>query len=94
VLDLDPLRQQMSMEMEAFMWRGGDLLARDEQLLTLTFYFRDEIVLMLDRAGFVDVTVKAALTDAEPTAGDNFLVYTARRPSGRATSRQAIRASV
>lgn len=82
VLDLDPLRQQMSMEMEAFMWRSGELVARDEQLLTLTFYFKDEIVLMLDRAGFVDVTVRAALTDAEPTAADDFLVYTARRPPG------------
>lgn len=81
VLDLDPLRQQMSLEMEAFMWRGGKLVARDEQLLTLTFYFQDEIVLMLDRAGFVDVTVRAALTDDEPTAADNFLVYTARRPA-------------
>lgn len=82
VLDLDPLQQRMILEMEAFMWHGGELVARDEQLLTLTFYFRDEIVLMLQRAGFVDVTVKAALTDAEPTAADNFLVYTARRPSG------------
>jgi hypothetical protein len=36
-------------------------------------------VLMLERAGFVDVTVKAALTDAEPSGDDDFLVFTARR---------------
>ena len=81
VLDLDPLRQEISMEMEAFMWHDGELVAQDQQLLTLTFYFKDEIVLMLNRAGFVDVTVGAAITDAEPTADDDFLVYTARRPS-------------
>ena len=27
------------------------------------------------------MTVRAALTDAEPTAADDFLVYTARKPA-------------
>ena len=49
-------------------------------------YFKDEIVLMLERAGFVDVTVRAALTDAEPTAADDFLVFTARRPAALPSS--------
>jgi hypothetical protein len=43
-------------------------------------------VLMLERAGFVDVTVRAALTDAEPTAADDFLVYTARKPAALPSS--------
>lgn len=86
VLDLDPLEQRMTMEMQAFMWRDGELVAADEQLLTLTLYFKDEIVLMLERAGFVEVTVRAALTDAEPTAAHDFLVYTARRPAGASSA--------
>ncbi len=81
LLDVDPLEQQVRMEMQAFMWRDGELVAEDEHLLTLTLYFKDEIVLMLECAGFVDVTVRAALTDAEPTGADDFLVYTARRPA-------------
>ena len=81
MLDLDPLEQRMTLEMQAFMWRDGELVAEDEHLLVLTHYFKDEIVLMLERAGFVEVTVRAALTDAEPTATDDFLVYTARRPT-------------
>ena len=81
LLDVDPLEQQVTMEMQAFMWRDGELIAEDEHLLTMTLYFKDEIVLMLERAGFVDVTVRAALTDAEPTAADDFLVYTARKPA-------------
>lgn len=80
LLDVDPLEQRVTMEMQAFMWRDGALLAQDEYRLTLTLYFKDEIVLMLERTGFVDVTVRAALTDAEPTSADDFLVYTARRP--------------
>ena len=81
LLDVDPLEQQVRMEMQAFMWRDGELIAEDEHLLTMTLYFKDEIVLMLERAGFVDVTVRAALTDAEPSAADDFLVYTARKPA-------------
>ena len=86
VLDLDPLEQQLTMEMQAFMWRDGELVAEDEHLLTLTLYFKDEIVLMLERAGFVDVTVQAALTDAQPTGADDFLVYTARKPAALPSS--------
>lgn len=86
VLDLDPLEQRMTLEMQAFMWRDGELAAEDVHELTLTLYFRDEIVLMLERAGFTDVTVKAALTDAEPTGADDFLVYTARKPAALPSS--------
>lgn len=86
LLDVDPLEQQVRMEMHAFMWRDGELVAEDEHLLTLTLYFKDEIVLMLERAGFVDVTVRAALTDAEPTSADDFLVYTARKPAALPSS--------
>ena len=86
VLDLDPLEQRMTLEMQAFMWRDGELVAEDEHVLVLTRYFKDEIVLMLERAGFVDVTVRAALTDAEPAAADDFLVYTARKPAALPSS--------
>ena len=86
LLDLDPLEQRVTMRMQASMWRDGELVAEDEHLLTLTLYFKDEIVLMLERAGFVDVTVRAALTDAEPTGADDFLVFTARKPAALPSS--------
>jgi len=41
---------------------------------------------MLELAGFVDVTVRAALTDAQPTADDDFLVFTARKPAALPSS--------
>ena len=82
VLDLDPLDQRMTLEMHASMWREGELVAADVQLLTLTLYFKDEVVLMLERAGFVEITVRGALSDDEPTAAHNFLVFAGRRPAG------------
>jgi hypothetical protein len=42
-------------------------------------YFPHEISLMLERAGFTDVTMRAGHTVAEPTAEDDFVVFFARK---------------
>jgi SAM-dependent methyltransferase len=79
VVDFDPLAQQATLEMRAFMWRDGELVAEEEHVLTMTLYFKDELVLMLERAGFDDVRVRGQYNDAEPTVDDDFLVYIAQR---------------
>ena len=65
--------------MEAKMWRDGELVAEEEHLLRLTLYFKEELVLMLERAGFVDVDVRGQYNDAPPTSDDDFLVFVARK---------------
>jgi SAM-dependent methyltransferase len=80
VLDLDPVAQRVTLEMNARQWRDGEVAAEEEHVLAMTLYFKDEIVLMLERAGFCDVEVRAAYTGAEPTGEDDFLVFSARRP--------------
>ena len=82
VVDFDPLAQQATLEMQAFMWRDGELVAEEEHVLTMTLYFKDELVLMLERAGFDDVRVRGQYNDAEPTAGRRLprLHRAARRP--------------
>ena len=77
----DPLTQQVTRELRAFMWRDGELAAQEEYLLTETFYFTHELTLMLERAGFVDAEVRGAHNDQPPSADDDFLVYLARRPA-------------
>ena len=69
----------MTVQMSARMGTGGELLAEEEHQMALSFSVRDEIVRMLQRAGFVDVTAPAAITDAVPTAADDVLVHTAHR---------------
>jgi SAM-dependent methyltransferase len=81
LVDVDPLEQLITREMQAFMWRNGELVAEDEHLLTSTLYFRDELVLMLERAGFVEIEVRGDHNDAAPTREDDFLVFLARRPA-------------
>jgi hypothetical protein len=54
-------------------------VAAEEHAVSIRSYFRDELLLMLDRAGFADVIVRGDYTDNEPTADNEFLVYIARR---------------
>ena len=77
---VDPLDQTFSMEMRAEKRRGGELVAEEEaRAISMRWYFRDELVLMLEQAGFADVVVRGAYNGAEPTPDDEFLVFVARR---------------
>jgi SAM-dependent methyltransferase len=79
VVELDPLIQRLTMEIRAWMWRDDELVAQEEHLLKLTLYFREEVVLLLRRAGFVDVDVRGQYNDRPPTPDDDFLVFVARK---------------
>jgi SAM-dependent methyltransferase len=81
LVDLDPLSQRITFEIRADLWRDGSLIAEEAHVLKMTLYFKDEIVLLLERAGFIDVSVRGPYNDAEPTAEDDFLVFVARKPS-------------
>jgi SAM-dependent methyltransferase len=76
---VDPLDQSVAMEMRAEKRRDGHVLATEERTISWRWYFRDELVLMLNVAGFDDVAVRGEYNDAEPTADDEFLVFVATR---------------
>jgi len=46
----------------------------------MTLYFTHELELMLGRAGFVDVEVRAGYGDEPATANDGFVVFMAHKP--------------
>jgi hypothetical protein len=75
---VDPLDQSAVVEMRAEKWCDGELVATEDRQITLRMYFRDEVLLMLDRAGFSEVDVRGGYADEEPTADHEFLVYIAR----------------
>jgi hypothetical protein len=58
--------------------RDGDLLAAEERTISVRGLFRDELVMMLERAGFRDVNVTGDYSDDAPTADHRFLVYRAQ----------------
>jgi SAM-dependent methyltransferase len=77
MLDLDPLAQQAAWEIYAYQWRDGSLVAQERHRLTSNLYFREELVMMLERAGFAEVHVRGEYNDQPPSGTDNFLVYIA-----------------
>jgi hypothetical protein len=80
LVDLDPLEQRATYAMDAGMWRDGQLVQREEHALHINFYFKNETVLLLERAGFTDIVVQADHREEAPTGGDDFIVFVAKRP--------------
>jgi len=79
MVELDPLAQRVTMGMRAELWRDGVLEQHEEQLLRMTLYFKDELVLLLERTGFAEVSVRGGYDGGEPTPDHEFLVFVARK---------------
>ena len=79
LVELDPLTQQTTYEMRAWMWRDDELVAEEEHRLDMTLYFTHELVLMLERAGFRDIELRAGYEDRDPAPGDDFVVFIAKK---------------
>ena len=79
VVDVDPLEQRVTLGMHAQQWRDGELVREEEHRLHIGLYFRNEVLLMLERAGFTDVRVHGEHTEREPTRDDDFLVFLATK---------------
>ncbi len=86
LVDVDHAAQRTTMALAAWMWRDGELVAEEEHLLTESFYEREELAALLERAGFVDVAVSGYHGGA-PTSDDGMVVFCARRPSVIASER-------
>ena len=80
LVDLDPVEQQTTYEMRAWMWRDGQLVAEEEHRLDMTLYFTHELALLLEQAGFRDVELRGGYEDRPPAPDDDFIVFVARKP--------------
>lgn len=79
VVGVDPLEQVITFQIREEMWRDGVRTAEEEYTLKDRVYLRNKMLLMLERAGFSRVDVRAGYTDAEPTAEDGVLVFIATK---------------
>jgi SAM-dependent methyltransferase len=79
VVSVDPLDQSETLEIRARKWdERGELVETEQHTLSMRSYFRDELLLLLDRAGFTEVEVTGDYTDEPPTPDTRFLVFHAR----------------
>lgn len=78
--DVDPLAQRLTMEMQASMRRGEELVEDETFVLAMTLYMANHIELMLRVAGFEDIELRSDWTDAEATRDTATVVFLARKP--------------
>lgn len=76
---VEPLQQRTVGEMRMLLFKDCQLVADDTYTLTSNCYFRHEMQLLLEKAGFTLVAVKGDYTDADATADHDALVYFARK---------------
>ncbi len=62
-----PVEQFATYEMRAGMWRNGELVQEEEHALRINFYFKNELLMMLERAGFTDIVVHGDHREEAPT---------------------------
>jgi SAM-dependent methyltransferase len=81
VLDFDPLEQVITRQMWGRRWRSGQVEVEEQYTLKERFYFRNEVVLMLERAGFENVRVEGDYFPSRPTRDTAVLNFIATSPS-------------
>jgi hypothetical protein len=66
--------------MRAGMWREGELVQEEEHTLHISFYFKNELLLMLERAGFTDIVIHGDHREEAPTKDSDFIIFVAKKP--------------
>lgn len=82
-VDFEPLAQARTLEMRIRLWHEGQLVGEEQRLIRLNLYFAQELLLMLDVAGFREVTIEGRYTGLPATADDGTVVIAARRQASR-----------
>lgn len=76
---LDPEEQRHTNQIRAALWRDGEQIAEEEHTLQGITYLWDEMLQMLEQAGFRDVSLRAGYTETPAKAGDRMVVFIARK---------------
>ena len=85
MIAVDPLAQQVTMEMKGSRWRDGELVEEDERahILTMATFFTYEVRMMLQLAGFTDIEMRGDHSGDGPNRDTQSVAFIAKRPSRR-----------
>ena len=81
IVEIDRAGRAMTRELEAWQWRGAELVAHETHSLVCSVWTREDIVAALQEVGFVDVEVLGGYHGGAPRGDERFLVYVTRHPS-------------
>ena len=79
LVNINPLEQSYTREVRMEKWQNGRLIAQEEQSLHGFMYFKNELQLMLQIAGFDDITIYDGYTNQPATADSDQLLFIARK---------------
>jgi len=77
--ELNPLLQRTTLQMRARLWHGGKVIKEEAHDLHENLYFAQEILLLLEGAGFRDVVIEGGYTGQPATPDDGMAVFVARK---------------
>lgn len=77
--ELDPFEQRTTYQIRARLWHDGQIVKEEQYSLRINIYFVQEVLLMLDEAGFRDLAVEAGYTGRPATADDGMVAFVARK---------------
>jgi SAM-dependent methyltransferase len=75
----DPLENVATRQIRARLWRNGELLKEEIHTQNLEDYNKDELVLMLEHAGFKDIQLFGDFSDEPATVDHEDLIFIARK---------------
>lgn len=79
VIAFDPLKQQLTRQMRALLWRDGQVIAEEEYILYENLYFYNELRQMLEQAGFKIEAIQSEYREIDATTDDETIVFIARK---------------
>ena len=77
---MDPLEEVATRQMRVRLWQDGALLQEEIHIQKVEDYSKHELILMLERADFNDITITGDYSDEPATADHSALVFLARKP--------------
>ena len=77
MLSVDPLQQKMVHQVRIEKWVSGKLISSQEYTQHRTLYLPNEVLLMLQVAGFREITIRDGCTDKLATPDSEELIFTA-----------------
>jgi len=75
----DPMEQVATERRIWRKWKDGACVREEEHAMAIRWYYRWELQMMLELAGFGEITVTADYTDAPATADCDVMVFVARK---------------
>ena len=76
---MDPLEEVAIRQIRARLWRNGELLEEETHTQKVEDYSKNELVLMLERAGFSNIAITGDYLDEPATADHSTLVFAAKK---------------